>query len=429
MLLPPGPLFWSLMLFVGYLTISYIYKIHGTSPMTVQQPQPNPQQQSLQHPQHQQPYNTQAPNMHLNQFTTQSNPNTGTPSPALASNAPPQPGQLNSTGNIQPNYPNQYQMSPQGPQQAPIPQAQGFVKKTDDPSFSNAAQNVPKPQVPVNPQFNLPPSNNQLIPPNAIPNTSTMPGSNNVKILQTQSNINLPINQTNTVMYNSSNQANSSQQTVLIKQQAQSVNSTANPQMITQQQNQHQIVQQNLSSQTIPFIPTTQTVQMMPNKPMDQTKPLESLGKIVQLQQNPQQMANMNQSGQQQVYLGGQTASFIDQQQQLIQDNLNPKLLGTASPAKKLTKKQLKKLNAGEDLSDTTPTKKTTKQRKIVPKKGSLNNSLSSSGSQTDLNKEGVNGDETAAAGDSSQQAKIDATIDDFMKQYKMKTKKKKTDK
>ena len=427
--------------------------------MNIQQPHQHSQPPQ---PQQQQPYNAQAPNMHLNQFTTQPTQNTG------AAPTPPVNGQLPPAG-----YPNQYQMNAQGPQQqapqipqglqAPHPQAtaQGFVKKPDDPSFTNTIGNIPKPQVaPVNAQFNLPAGpNTQMIQPNQMQNGPNMPGQttgqNNVKLLPQQSNINMPINQANTVVSNNpalfnGNQSSQNpqgvlnQQTVLIKQQGQAMNSTASPQMIPQQQQQqnqqHQIVQQTLSSQTIPFIPTTQTVQMMPNKPtgqIDQTKPLDSLGQIVQLQQNPQQMAGMNQQqpGGQQVFLGGQTASFIDQQQQLIQDNLNPKPAeaATASPAKKLTKKQLKKLNAGEDPSaETTPTKKTPKQRKIVPKKDSLNNSLSSSGSQTDLNKEGINGEgEAGATGDPSQQAKIDATIDDFMKQYKMKTKKskKKTDK
>jgi len=59
-------------------------------------------------------------------------------------------------------------------------------------------------------------------------------------------------------------------------------------------------------------------------------------------------MAGMNQQqpGGQQVFLGGQTASFIDQQQQLIQDNLNPKPAeaATASPAKKINQKTAEKV-------------------------------------------------------------------------------------
>lgn len=124
------------------------------------------------------------------------------------------------------------------------------------------------------------------------------------------------------------------------------------------------------------------------------------------------------------------TASFLDQQQQLIQENLQQQQVtqtAKPTPAKKLTKKQLKKLEAGEELTadDLTPKKKAAKPRKIQPKpKEGLDNSVDSSSSQV----------EGLAAGDDldskpmpeSTQANIDATLDDLMKQYKLKGKKKK---
>ena len=111
------------------------------------------------------------------------------------------------------------------------------------------------------------------------------------------------------------------------------------------------------------------------------------------------------------------TMSFIDKQQQMISDNLNTSVDSTKSPAKKLTKKQLKALENGEPMPEKTP-----KQRKIKPKKGSLDNSMDAEGVCNEI--EGINRPELPA----STQSKIDATIDDFMKQYKMKNKKKKKD-
>lgn len=143
---------------------------------------------------------------------------------------------------------------------------------------------------------------------------------------------------------------------------------------------------------------------------------------------NPGQPGNAN-----------QTVSFLDQQQQLIQSNLNPDAVQStdsaakASPAKKLTKKQLKKLNSGENLdmsADGTTPKKTPKPRKPKKEKktGELNNSMSSSGSHTDLAAVG-NGEETGENGSNpatTTQSNIDSTIDDFMKQYKAEKKTKK---
>ncbi len=164
------------------------------------------------------------------------------------------------------------------------------------------------------------------------------------------------------------------------------------------------------------------------------------------LPQQQQQPMPLQQAMYQQQQPVAATVSFLDQQQQIIQENLQASTAATpipvvdqavskASPAKKLTKKQLKKLEAGEELTaeDLTPKKKTPKQRKLQPKTSAkdagLNNSVDSSSSQTEL----VNPEKQMDAEGSnscsrpmpdSTQANIDATLDDLMKQYKLKGKK-----
>jgi len=133
----------------------------------------------------------------------------------------------------------------------------------------------------------------------------------------------------------------------------------------------------------------------------------------------------------------------MDKQQQIISENLNtfnqqpvstiavappPPLPSQSannleqpnnvniSPGKKLTKKQLKALANGEPLPEK-------KQRKLKPKKGSsLENSLNDS---TTLNNSQQDENNTNGLS-ASTKSKIDATIDDFMKEYKLKKKKKK---
>jgi len=167
---------------------------------------------------------------------------------------------------------------------------------------------------------------------------------------------------------------------------------------------------------------------------------------LPQQQQQQQQPMPLQQAMYQQQQPVAATVSFLDQQQQIIQENLQASTAATlipvvdqavskASPAKKLTKKQLKKLEAGEELTaeDLTPKKKTPKQRKLQPKTSAkdagLNNSVDSSSSQTEL----VNPEKQMDAEGSnscsrlmpdSTQANIDATLDDLMKQYKLKGKK-----
>ncbi len=150
----------------------------------------------------------------------------------------------------------------------------------------------------------------------------------------------------------------------------------------------------------------------------------------------PQQPVFYQQSSQSQPTA---TVSFLDQQQQMIQDNLQAvssttlqvgdQTVSKASPAKKLTKKQLKKLEAGEELTadDLTPKKKTPKQRKLQPKIAAKDGDESSS-SQTEFVNADKNGEPEGNSCSKpmadSTQANIDATLDDLMKQYKLKGKK-----
>jgi len=148
---------------------------------------------------------------------------------------------------------------------------------------------------------------------------------------------------------------------------------------------------------------------------------------------------------------------FIGQQQQLNNDNhlnvsssLNITLETKQAPGKKLKKKQLLQQSLTDD-SDTSPTK-ITQQRKIRPKKDSLSQSLSSSSSVTDIsinnnssvlsihnssidtsinnnlklmNEQNSNTEFKMEPGMSATNSyNIEATIDDLMKQYKVKEKK-----
>ena len=157
-----------------------------------------------------------------------------------------------------------------------------------------------------------------------------------------------------------------------------------------------------------------------------------------QMQQIPTS-TNNNQQQQQQAAGGGAyavnpTMSFIDKQQQLINENLQTaSYMDPAaaqlkqSPGKKLTKKQLLQqqqqptgtdLNSGGENELTAGAGAKKKQRQIRPKKSSLENSMTGEG-----------GDEEKCTLSATTQSKIEATIDDFMKQYKLKTKKTKKSK
>jgi hypothetical protein len=141
-----------------------------------------------------------------------------------------------------------------------------------------------------------------------------------------------------------------------------------------------------------------------------------------------------------------QTIAFMDQQQHIISENLNSSLSFQKSSSngaeilsnnsdnitsavtptgKKLTKKQLQKLANGESLESIL--KKTPTQRKLKPKKSSLESSLNESANQQTESSE-ANGNSTNNQVSATTQSNIDATIDDFMKQYKMKSKKPKED-
>ena len=132
------------------------------------------------------------------------------------------------------------------------------------------------------------------------------------------------------------------------------------------------------------------------------------------------------------------TMSFIDKQQQLINENLNTTnnnsnsstlfdsnatastAATTKSPSKKLTKKQLLLQQSPGADDSLASAKKTPAQRKIKPKKGSLDTSMTSG-----VDESGAETDKCTLS--ATAQSKIDATIDDFMKQYKIKTKSKKS--
>ena len=97
----------------------------------------------------------------------------------------------------------------------------------------------------------------------------------------------------------------------------------------------------------------------------------------------------------------------------------------TKQSPKKITKKQLKQAAMGSEGGDGEP------KKKPRAKKSSLNNSLSSSSSMADLSaiaalEAKVDPDDKGDPLPASTHAKIEATIDDLMKQYKMDTKKKK---
>ena len=173
----------------------------------------------------------------------------------------------------------------------------------------------------------------------------------------------------------------------------------------------------NLQPSQVAFIQPS-NIQMIPKiDPINQNQNIDiqktNLDSLYQNNQSIPSTLNLNQAlPTNALYTVNNTVSFLGQQQQLISENLNnsnketnslnTSLENNKSPGKKLTKKQLLQQSLTTDDSDTSPIKKA--QRKIRPKKDSLNNSLSSSSSVNDL----------TLLNNSAQHALLNTSIDTF---------------